>query len=240
MKFLTNKPACVIGEKLVISELHFGIELDLQRRGVNTQLSPHKYASELNKLKTLGKATELLVLGDFKHTITGFDQRERNAFNEFIHGLHFKKITVVKGNHDSRLEEMASPFPHFEVFPASGMCFKHGKTTYGAFHGHANPSSEVLKADVLLVGHNHAGIQIGKGDFAKTLSAWVIAPFAEHQKLISFPSFNPLSGAMPFNAVQQKELHGPIFKDNRLDLKNAEVVLLSGQRLGKLKHLQTN
>ncbi len=240
MKFLTNKPGCLIGKKLVISELHFGIELDLQRRGVNVQLDPRRYAAELNKLKSTSKASELLVLGDFKHTITGFNQRERNAFNEFIHLLEFEEILVVKGNHDSRLGEMCRPFPHFRVFPATGYVFKHGKTSYGAFHGHAWPSEEVLKADVLLVGHNHAGIQIGKKDFAKTLPAWIVAPFDKKQKLVSFPSYNPLSGAMPFNVVRQGELHGPIFKDKRTDLENAQVILLSGQRIGKLKHLRSN
>ncbi len=241
MKFLTDTPACVIGKKLVISELHFGIELQLQQKGINLKLLPEKYAFKLNKLKQKSKTSELLVLGDFKHTITGFDQRERNAFNEFVNLLEFEKITVVKGNHDSRLEEMAAPFKHFKILPATGFVFKQGKTSYGAFHGHAAPSEEVLKTDVLLMGHNHAGVQIGSGDFAKTLPTWIIIPFEKSkQKLIAFPSFNEISGAISFNAVKQSKLRSPIFKDERIDLEEAEVILLSGQRIGKIKHLRIN
>ncbi len=242
MKFLTNKPAAVIGKKLVIAELHFGIELSLQAKGVHVKLDPRKYADTLNKLKKESGTSELIVIGDFKHTITGFDhQRERNYFNEFIHLLEFEKILVVKGNHDSKLEEMAKPFAHFSVEPATGTTFTYRNVEYGLFHGHANASEAVLKSDVLLVGHNHAGVQIGVGKFAKTFPAWVIAPFRKSkQKLISFPSFNQLSGAVPFNVLKSSELHGPIFKNGEVDLDNAEVILLSGQRIGKLKHLRTN
>ncbi len=239
MKFITNAPAGTIGNKLILCELHFGIELSMQLRGVNIDLNPRKYADILNKLQKRSKTRELVVIGDFKHTITGFNQRERNYFNEFIHHLNFESITVVKGNHDSRIEEISKPFPHFRVEPATGYVFAHGKTSYGLFHGHAIPSEAVLESDYLLVGHNHAGVQIGTGEFGKTLPAWIVAPLGKKQKLICFPSFNQLSGSMPFNTVPQSELHGPIFKDKRLDLDNAEVILLSGQRIGKLKHLRT-
>lgn len=238
MKFLTGKPACVVGKKLILAELHFGIELSLQQRGVNITLEAKKYSDALNKLKRGSKTTELVVIGDFKHTVTGFDQRERNAFNEFIHGLEFEKITVVKGNHDSRLEEMAKPFPHFFVEPATGTTFVHRAVSYGLFHGHATASEDVMKADVLMTGHNHAGVQIGNGEFRKTIPAWIIALYKKKQKLIVFPSFNPLSGSVPFNVLKQRELHGPVFKTGELNLEEAEVVLLSGQRIGKLKHLR--
>ncbi len=238
MKFLTGKPACVVGKKLILAELHFGIELSLQQRGVNIQLEPEKYSVPLNKLKVESKTSELVVIGDFKHTVTGFDQHERNAFNEFIHGLEFEKITVVKGNHDSRLEEMAKPFKHFFVEPATGTSFTYRGTSFGLFHGHANASAEVMNANILMTGHTHAGVQIGRGEFRKTLPAWIISPFRKHQKLIVFPSFNPLSGSVPFNALKQRELHGPVFKTGGLNLDEAEVILLSGQRIGKLKHLR--
>ena len=240
MKFLTNEPAAVIGKKLILCELHFGIELTLQTRGVHINLDPTIYSTRVNQLKQVSKTTELIVIGDFKDNYGGFEQRERNYFNELINQLKFSKITVVKGNHDSRIEEMAkNSFPHFFVEPPTGMTFTHHGVSYGLFHGHAAASANVLKSDYLLMGHNHAGVQIGKKEFAKTLAAWIIAPFGKKQKLVCFPSFNPLSGAVPFNAIQQNKLHGPIFKDPQLSLEEAEVILLNGQRIGKLKHLRT-
>ncbi len=281
LKFLTNKPAAVLGDKLIICELHFGIELAMQRRGLNVPLEPRKYADELNKMAQEAKATQLIVIGDFKHTINGFDQRERNYFNELIHALRFEKIIIVKGNHDSKIEEMAKPFAklHFaaqndlqnasqnapsilqiRVEPATGLVIKQGNpaTTYGLFHGHAAPSEEVMNCDYLLMGHNHAGVEIGEGkEFSKTQQAWVIIPLKnkansskhqhrhrhKQQKLIAFPSFNPLSGSVPFNVLTAKELHGPIFHTGKIhnihvDLDNGEVILLNGQRIGKVKYLR--
>ncbi|MFH0713369.1 MAG: metallophosphoesterase [Candidatus Micrarchaeota archaeon] len=239
MKFIANKPAAVIGKTLVICDLHYGIELFLQRNGVQITLEPHKYADALNKLQRESKTTELLVVGDFKHTITGFDQRERNYFNELIHLLKFKKITIVKGNHDGNIEQLAKPFPQIEIQPPTGYSFKNGKVTYGFFHGHALPSEKVLACHYIFCGHNHAGVRIGSEKFGKTTPAWLVVPFNTKQKLIAMPSFNPLSGNVAFNAVKRSSLHGPIFKDKRLDLENAEVIQLNGQRIGKLKHLRT-
>jgi len=260
LKFLINKPAAVLGDKLIICELHFGIELSMQRRGLNVPLEPRKYADELNQMAREAKAKQLIVIGDFKHTINGFDQRERNYFNELIHALHFERIIIVKGNHDSRIEELAKPFAQIRIEPATGLVIKQGKpaTTYGLFHGHAAPSEEVMNCDYLLMGHNHAGVEIGEGkEFSKTQQAWVIIPLknktnpksSQHghkrkqQKLIAFPSFNPLSGSVPFNVLTAKELHGPIFHAGKIhniqvDLDNGEVILLNGQRIGKVKYLR--
>src|SRR3989344_1687208 len=117
MKFVTGKPAAVVGDKLILCELHYGIEFTLQQKGVNIQLNPAKYAETLNELKRETGTSELVVIGDFKDNYLGFEQRERNYFNEFIAQLEFSKITIVKGTHDSQIEQMAKPFQKIHVAP---------------------------------------------------------------------------------------------------------------------------
>lgn len=239
MRFVSGKPAAVIGKHLLISDFHFGSELELQRKGINIPFDPRAYAAELNELKKETKTDSLIVLGDFKNNYLSTTQRERNALNELLHDLKFKEIIVVKGNHDGNLEDMEKFFPKFKVFPANGTTIKVGKTTYGLFHGHAIPSLGVLIADVLLCGHAHPGVRLGNKNVHWTREAWVAGNCnttatgtRENQKFVIFPSFHDLKGAAPVNDSKRKTFLNEIF-----NLPESEVILLNGQRVGKIKYL---
>ncbi len=240
MKFVSGKPAAVIGKNLLISDLHFGAEIELQQKGVHVEFKPREYAHELNQLKNETKTDTLIVLGDFKNNYLGTTQREKNALNELLHDLKFKKVIVVKGNHDGNLEEMQKFFPKLQVIPANGTIIKYGKETYGLFHGHAKPSALVLSADVLLCGHAHPGVKLGRKEVKWTREAWVVGNCnstpegtRNEQKFVIFPSFHDLKSAAPINDSTRKTFLNEIF--NLLD---AQVILLNGQRAGKIKYLK--
>ncbi len=52
------------------------------------------------------------------------------------------------------------------------------------------------------------------------------------------PAFNRLLGGVPVNVKKMSnELLGPLLKNNFIDMNNAEIYLLDGTYLGKLKNL---
>jgi len=55
-----------------------------------------------------------------------------------------------------------------------------------------------------------------------------------------FPAFGSLAGGIAVNRERKAEKLGPFLKKENADLQNAEVFLLSGQKLGKLKNLSKN
>jgi metallophosphoesterase superfamily enzyme len=59
---------------------------------------------------------------------------------------------------------------------------------------------------------------------------------APNPEIIIMPAFNDLLGGIPFNRENSKFI-GPLLKSNSLNLNNAEVILLDGTILGKIKEI---
>jgi metallophosphoesterase superfamily enzyme len=52
------------------------------------------------------------------------------------------------------------------------------------------------------------------------------------------PAFSELVGGMIFNAMKERELLGPLFRNEMFKLDAAETFLLNGVSLGMLKDIQ--
>ncbi len=242
MKFVVNAPAAVVGAALVVSDVHLGIEYELQQKGVRLFPQPKKEAKKFNDLLRKTHATELVVLGDLKHDCRGFEEREKKMMAEFLAHLNAEKTVVCKGNHDSQLEEISG----IQVVGPQGFVLRSGKVSYGLHHGHAWPGRELLKADFLLMGNNHPTIEFVDASGHRTQEkAWVKGEIKQSkkfgttkQKAIVFPAFSQLSGGTAFNRHACNEMLGPLFKNNLFDLEHAEAFLLNGVRLGRIKDLR--
>ena len=240
VKFAVGEPAAVIGKSLVVSDLHVGVELELQAKGVEVS----NYALEAKRLNALlkkMKCDSLIVLGDFKHDYYGFKNKEFWILKKFLSLLNCDSVTVIKGNHDSQLED----FDKVRVIDAKGLLVKEGKITYGLFHGHAIPSKEVLeKSDVFLLGNAHPLLQITEGErLSYTTPVWLMGKtrknakmgLASGKKWVLFPAFGSLAGGI---AVNKRHDLGPFLKKENVDLRKAQVFLVSGQTLGLLESLE--
>lgn len=240
MKFVAGEPAIVVGKNLIISDLHLGIELELQSKGIEIS-SYEKEAQRINKLMKQSKCTKLIVLGDFKHDYFGFKNREFWILKKFLKLLGCKDVLVVKGNHDAELER----FEEVKVANSTGYILEAEGKKYGLFHGHAVPSSVLLEqSDVFLFGNVHPLVEISEGDrFAYTAPVWVIGKTKANQSLglkkgkkwVLFPAFGSLSGGI---AVNKKAEWGQFLSKENVDLPNCELFTLDGQKLGLLKRLR--
>lgn len=240
MKFLTGAPAAVVGKNLVISDSHIGIELELNAKGI--EVSNYELeAQKLNKLLKQTKCNRIIVLGDFKHDFYGFKNREFWVLKKFLNALNCKDILVIKGNHDSELENFAD----VKVVGSGGLLLEAEGKNYGLFHGHAFPSKEIIeKADVFLFGNIHPLVEISEGDrFSYTTQVWMVGKtkanantgLAKGKKWVLFPAFGSLVGGVAVNKVKNL---GPFLKKENVDLPSAEVFTLDGQKLGLLKSLR--
>jgi hypothetical protein len=246
MKFLSGKPAMSLEGALIISDLHLGMEFELRKKGVRLPLQHKKLANEVNSLLKQSRAKQFIVLGDVKHDVYGFWEREKMVLREFFESLACEKILVLKGNHDGNLEELRVEGKDFEVAPAEGVVYA---KKYGLIHGHAWPAQELLETDFLLMGHNQPVVEFCANGFCWRERAWIVGNMVENkrhgtrkkQKTIIFPAFNPLSGGQAFNSNKLgkgEEFLGPLLKNNLVDLGNAHAFLLNGIDLGKLRDLR--
>jgi hypothetical protein len=230
-------PALRIDNYLIITDLHIGVESHLRAKGFH--LISH--TSDMHQA-ILDAADDyidrLIVIGDVKDSVPGSTKQEYAEIPDFFESLfdRFSTIDVVRGNHDTMIEEFLPPKVH--IRPATGM--KIGDV--GLVHGHVWPSEKVMDCDTLVLGHNHPAIMfrdgVGRqmtepcwfrGDFSVTESD-KYASLPKH--FIVVPAFNRMLGGSPVN-VEGEELLGPILNSDLLDLDNAHIYLLDGIDLGR-------
>ena len=239
MKFCVGEPAAVVGKNLVVSDAHVGMELELQAKGIEVS-NYEREARRLNALLKQSRCNRIIVLGDFKHDFYGFKNKEFWILKKFLRLLECKDITVIKGNHDSQLEE----FEDVNVVDSKGMLLEAGGVKYGLFHGHAFPSREITEsAEAFLFGNIHPLVEISEGErFSYTAPVWVVGKtnanakigLAKGRKWVLFPAFGSLVGGVAVNKTRDL---GPFLKKENADLQKANLYTLDGQKLGLLKNV---
>jgi hypothetical protein len=230
-------PALKAANNLIICDLHIGVESHLRSKGFHLV----SHTSDMRQA-ILDAADEdvdnLIVLGDVKDSVPGSTKQEYAEIPDFFESLfdRFNSIQVVRGNHDTMIEEFLPP--KVRIRPASGMKVE----DVGLVHGHTWPSEEVMDCDTLVLGHNHPAVMFRDGVGRQmTEPCWFRGRFSKTEderypklpsSFIVIPAFNRMLGGSPVNVIGE-ELLGPILNSDLLDLDEAHMYLLDGIDLGK-------
>jgi len=239
---IPDHAALLAGENLVVTDLHIGLEAEIQRRGVYVTSQTMKMAQRLIGLLDKHAPRRLVLLGDVKHFIPGTTALERRDLPRFFTAVAaaVPEIRIAPGNHDA-LIRYALP-ASVRIGPPSG--FTAGG--FGFLHGHAWPSKRVMAAKVLLAGHNHpAFVAVDELGHRTVAPAWVRFPLRRQVKgfakvareLVIVPTFNPLCGGTPVNDTAQRLL-GPLISSRVARVEEGELHLLDGTYLGRLGDLR--
>lgn len=221
--FVYNQPAMFVRDYLVIADLHIGISRDIYRSGVSLPSQIEKLSKRLNVLGKQTNTKNLIVTGDFKHSIPGISYTEQKEVPDIIRRLDFERIIIVKGNHDGRIESLVNDerTKVKKSFSLGDYFFTHG-------HRKADTTKQTI-----VIGHNHPGVKFRDRYGAIYVEpAWVLGKvrLKKVHDLIVMPAFNELSGKSPVN---EKSMMGPIAKN----IYQAKAVLLDGTDLGTIKNI---
>jgi len=241
-EFVAGEPAVLFGKKLVVADLHIGIEHEYYTSGVKLESQTHEMSKRLDIIIKQTKASELILLGDIKHKVPGISYQELREIPEFMkHFLDKLKVIVVMGNHDPGIENFAK----VDVKPTEGFASDEVYFT----HGHTWPSKDFLKCKYLIMGHIQPQIEFkDKLGYRWQEPVWVRSKLdpgevkkkygshADLPEVLIIPGFNTLIGGHKINRKShEKEHKTPIMK--MLKLKESDIYLLDGTYLGKLKDL---
>ena len=233
-----NEKALIIDDTLVIADLHVGIEHQLSKKGIKIPNQIQKMKDRIQVLIADTKAKRLIILGDLKHNIPKSSLTEYREIPRLIKSLTEDiEITIIKGNHDGRIERI---LPDAEI----SLHVERGNILFT--HGHAWPES--IEYDHIIMGHNHPCIEFIDYFGKKTREpAWIRTRFNDkiHElydnkkgpEIIIIPAFNDLISGSPFNTTSKRKLLGPFFNKGVVDIKNSKAYLLDGTFLGKIKDL---
>jgi hypothetical protein len=249
MRFIKNSPALFIEEEsiLVIGDLHIGLSYKLSKKGINIPNQLPEIEKRLLKLLKKTQSKTVVMLGDIKEEVPGINYPEMIDIPEFLKRLSIKvDVHICQGNHDTHLEKVV---PNQINLHSSGG-FK--INNYFFYHGHEWPSEEFLNCDYLILSHVHPVFEFkDKMDYRLSKPVWLKLKtdkenFTERYEIkksgkiqiILLPAFNSLLGGYPINRMdKQMESISPIFRSNDLNMGEAEIYLLEGTYLGKLKDL---
>jgi len=250
IRLVPDEPAIVVktgGEKvLVVADLHLGIEGELAKEGISLPSQTPKVRRRLLRLVEEFGPDRLILLGDVKHGIPVASWQEWRELPALLEELAEQtRVEIVPGNHDGDIEGMIP----------KGVALRSVKGatvggSIGLFHGHAWPSPEVMRCRTLVMGHAHPAVEIRNRYGGRIIEpVWLKVGLdisklpdelkvGKDQKLIVMPAFGEMVGGAPVNRKMPEELIGPIFRSGAADVREAEVYLLDGTPLGKVKDLR--
>lgn len=242
MRFLYNEPAVLHHGALIIGDTHFGMEQKLREHGIYDNTLSDRIFERIKNLLKKTKARKIIIAGDVKDSITGFDEKADIALKKIS---KIAEVIIVKGNHDGGIEKYETP--KIKICQPEGIEY----FNVGIVHGHAWPNEKIMECRYLISAHQHPQVMfIDKTGKAHKEPVWLVVEADDRIlkkyyknrnkkiKLILMPAFNPLVGST-INKQKEKQL-GPIFNKKLFKLNDALVFRLNGCLIGKLKILKSD
>ncbi len=152
IKPVPKKPALILESNkrfLLIADLHIGIESRLASTGISYRLQTDSIIEEIRSIIKDWKITNLIILGDLKDRMGSYTISTRETKKFLSEMSKLVPIMIIKGNHDGNIEDVAEN--QATIINASGILIEN----VFLCHGHAWPSEKVLKANTLIMAHNH-------------------------------------------------------------------------------------
>jgi putative SbcD/Mre11-related phosphoesterase len=142
--------------RLIIADLHFGIESELNSKGIYVPSLAGERKKRLLDLMKKTRPEHLIILGDVKHKVPGTSRQELRELPFFLEEIRkYVPITVCLGNHDPGLELFL--YPH-EIAPKTGIMID----GISYMHGHTRPSPDFF-GTLIICGHHHPIIGLYDG-----------------------------------------------------------------------------
>jgi putative SbcD/Mre11-related phosphoesterase len=247
--FLIEDPPGISGNSLVIADLHFGIEYSLALAGAHLPSQSDEITERILDLCSKLDVTQLIILGDIKHTVPITSKQEWHELPKIFTRLAeaVESIEIIPGNHDGNLQNMIpKDLTQIRFHPLAGTVL-HG---IGLVHGHTWPAPDVFESTQMLMAHNHPNVLFvdklgGRVSYSCWLRGYLDKIRAAERypdavksdiEIIIMPAFNDIGSGTPVN-VEEPEFLGPMLKNQFIDLENANIYLLDGTALGTLSEL---
>jgi len=247
-KFVTGMPALAAAGRLVISDLHLGLEYDYRKGGI-------KFPSQTGKLQAMifealekSGCRKITVIGDIKHKVPGTSFQEIKEIPEFFTKLlEMADIEIVPGNHDSGIAGMLPE--NVKVYPSGG--FVSRGFYFG--HGHTWPPEKAFSTRFMIIGHRHPAVEFRDSlGYRFTERVWVKGILERKTlerryknlperlpQVLVVPVFNPMVGGAAFNAGisgNDRDKIGPLL--NAVDEEASELFLLDGTYMGTIAQIK--
>ncbi len=232
ISFIENAPALIVKRErlLAVGDLHVGRELKLARGGIFVPNATKRLSGELLRLQKKHNADGIALLGDVKDSVGYPTKEEYQALSEFFYDLRNVKVTITKGNHDPRIEEIVRRLDA-DVEVVKELLLE----KVALMHGHALPSGESMGKSFIVAAHSHPAVSIN----GKLEKAWAVMKigrgarkiypkFNRSMRLVMMPAFNEL---ITGSDLASGSKFSPLLKNDIFDFRGAKVYDIRGKEI---------
>lgn len=216
---LLPEKALLMGDTLVIADLHLGFEEAMAREGNYFPKLLGETVVSLQRILERENPGGLVINGDLKHSFVPF-RRERKELESFFNAIddYVDEVILVRGNHDvgvAWLRELGVEI--VDSLEIGG---------WKLVHGH-----RLEEGERFIIGHEHPAIRL-----RDEVGASVKVPiFLRGERLIVLPAFSPWA----YGNDVTREIVSPFLRKFRTDsmkvIVPVENELLDFGELGRLK-----
>ncbi|HUB92794.1 MAG TPA: metallophosphoesterase [Candidatus Saccharimonadales bacterium] len=238
VEFIENSPALLVKREnlLVVGDVHVGRDVKLMRSGIHLPYATERIAREILELCRKCRAKGVVLLGDVKDSVGYPTREEYQELGRFFYQLRDIDVTITKGNHDPRIEE---------VLKRLGADVKVEKELLlgkvALMHGHAMPSDEAMTKSCVVTAHSHPAVRIN----GKLEKAWAVAgtgdgagrfyeKYNKRIRLVVMPAFNELITGSDLSTGYK---FSPLFRNRIFDLESAKIYDLGKKLIGNTASL---
>ncbi|QDT02028.1 Calcineurin-like phosphoesterase [Rubripirellula lacrimiformis] len=175
---------------LFVADTHLGKDATFRRHGLPVPTGSSAGTMQtISGLLTKTKANRLVILGDMFHAKSSLSKETLESVEKFLGNHPSLEFTLIRGNHDAHVGSLPPQWPIEVVSP--------GERIAGLALGH-HPAPVPDGADLLLCGHLHPAVRIGKGreSFGKLPCFWYSSG------CLVFPAIGEFTGT---HAIQTKQ-----------------------------------
>ena len=216
---------------LVVGDLHLGFESALNNAGafINRYIFDETKQDLEEILNTEKQFSEIVLLGDIKHTFGSILREEREQFKNILAILEkkCKKIVITKGNHDVLLDYLAadSQIEIKDMHIIGEVVLLHGDKDYELLKN--------KKIHTIIIGHIHPAIILRDGVKAEKYKCFLEGTYKGKQFIIVPSIVSNTEGTDPRNFSTKLPW--------KLPLENFKVIAvgkgLENYKFGKLKDI---
>lgn len=221
-------------KNLIFADLHLGYEEILNMQGMMIPRFQYKKIIEkIEKIFSMCDAETAVINGDLKHGFGGISSQEWKETLDFLDflGERFKKIILVKGNHDILTGKIAEKknVEMKEYYISGGILIA---------HGHVIPEiGETLmdKIKTIVIAHDHPCVGLRESGRIEKVKCFLSGKW-RNKNLIVMPSLNFITEGTD---ILQENMLSPFLAEisefNVYGIENFEVF-----PFGKVKNMRNN
>jgi hypothetical protein len=209
-------------DALLIADLHLGYEIIAAENGIFVpRVQFNKTIEKIKKIVDTRKAENIIINGDVKHEFSEtsyHEYKEVKNFFDFLNSIGFRKIIVLKGNHDNFIINITRRYDNIELYDELAV------DDYFFIHGHKDKNISDIKQKNIVLAHEHPSLGLYTEVGVKEKLKCFLYGNTKNKNIVVLPAFSFFAQGSDINLIPKNELLSPMLK--KIDINSLKAIAI--------------